>query len=526
MRTRSATLALLMLGVLLAGCTGDGSSGPPAEAADLKSGYRFRYEVTQEADVHAEESLNGTVQDTTDVDESEGPKPGADHEVLVTSFEEDGVRYDLALGRPADGSGRSQLVAIRQSDLAVLGANAYGGDVSVYDFGPPGPLRFPLRVGDEWTYRDGFIGDHASEDGAIEVKARVTGYREVDGPDGPVQAMRVVHTFSLDQDRFQASLRNLAAEEDAESVDGSARLDAERVVDYAPALHAIVEDAFEFDVEYDLTVTKDGAERRYVFEGSGTRTQRLLSATLVEMPELGLDDLEAAIELGRRPVDPGVLPPGVSIEATLSPERPYLDNGTAAAFTVQVRASGLSEPLKVELRNPYRGLAGTRTLPASGGEAEFDVDMAGPYELSVTSSGSDPSASRLLTVPVGDRYWLEPSCFVVGTGATSCEALPFLVGANMAEVRFTVMHEGLATEPGTGYLFLVDGAGDQDSEMLLGHSATLRKAVDTGMMGNRGQWSVSYEPVGLPGDILYLVEVESAEKVLEDPWMARLPFLR
>ncbi|HLF16880.1 MAG TPA: hypothetical protein VI796_05560 [Candidatus Thermoplasmatota archaeon] len=298
----------VLLGAAFAGCSAQGGGASlagtdgfePIESAGWKAGFHFVHSV--EGDVRMEGSFTaGGETDHLDEHESFGPEPVADYTVVSTTITNGAEPMYVALGRDLFFD-EPFLMGFRQRDLqpvevieVVDGSFRFEAPPETYPW-----VRFPLEPGDEWSgefVTETLFGSNIT----FRVESRVEGLETVDGPSGPVEAVRIRHDIDIDTEAVETQMRETMEASGSQDVEVDFSGEATDLVYYAPSLHNVVLDDTEVSMAFHGSSRDFGQRSEVEMEMTVRAAIRLTEAQFEEEADLDAVEVTELLEEGGLP---------------------------------------------------------------------------------------------------------------------------------------------------------------------------------------------------------------------------------
>ncbi|MEA3189800.1 MAG: hypothetical protein QOD77_382 [Thermoplasmata archaeon] len=529
-RSLCVLAACLAVAAAFAGCTASGAPFDPIPNAGWKPGYSFDYTVELTGSGSARIEVDGEVQHQEEPFKGMpvGQRPMTAYRVLDATTV-DGIPVYLALDN------HRNVRAFRQADLQPLAAAVYSAGTEVSTVSVQAShddhswLRFPLERGDTWR---GELRDFDSPIGfdmGVTVESTVYGMESVEGPNGPVDAVRIEHDFAFDEDKIKDMMLASADKEGIEVRSLSVDISASRTVYYAPSLHNIVRDDTEVSQSLFARFTQEGKDIKADMEADMTATVRLTRATLEEKAATPLDKLETV----KTPRTPQVVTsegqPAVSLDVKAS--EAWVNAAEAPTVRITADAVGVSS---VVLR--LIDSTGNIVQQDAGTSTEWTLDQPGRYLVEATARAADGYEVQAETeVVAGYELTVSAGCATVSTYFLGCDQLLLPVRPGILSLEVSAVRQPLAVEEGVGNLYVSGPQNTVDAPMQ-GNEATIRiDAFEEEMFFS--DWQAWYAPTagvmedvdyhvvldygqpdqGIPADAASLLLGKSAE-TLASPW--------
>lgn len=489
--------ACLTVTAALAGCAASGAPFEPIANAGWKPGYTFGYTAQADAEGSSRFEVGDSVEEQSLDDKLDfAERPFLAYRVLDTPTV-DGIPVYLTLTQ------ERHVLAFRQADLQPMETsyavtNNAPAVVTVSDRGLDHSwLRFPLTRGDTWrsTLRSDIPG--VGNPFEATIVAEVKGMESVDGPNGPVDAVRVEHEIRFDSDAIESAMRREAAKEGVEIHSLSLDFSGSHTIHYAPSLHNVVRAVDDVRVRFDARFTAEGQDAEGHFDLHLVNTVRLASVSLEEAPATPLSALKSV----RAPSLPAVQAadgrPGVSLRLQASAERVNAADQPVVVFTAT--GEGFTR-YSLELMDAE----GTVVERDNSPTAQWTFDQPGLY-TAVATGYTEDGATLTDSVEVAADYdaTFEDECSFLSTlFACGSEMVP--VRAGITGLVVSAVRHPLAGESGMGTLRLMSDRDSWDADMS-GNEATIEVAD---AQADGSDWQLWYEPtLGVADDVDYHVQL-------------------
>jgi hypothetical protein len=538
MRPMFALAVVLLLSASLAGCSNPRRAALAAVEAEAplelpevdstrgtafvtvggptwKPGYHFRFEEEGAEERHfVGDGFDG--QQAHSEATSWGPRPGLNYTVVGNDTNAFGEVRFLALHREGYSGERPRLVALEAEHLEAR--DAYVSDycthfrsdcapyVSVYgDKDEVPPLAFPLRDDVAGKEEAGSSWRPYVPLEPIAVVTRVLGFKDVDGPFGPVQAVHVQQRFTVNFTDVLAQWRQDQPDLTGFALDGEVH--ATRDVYYAPALLNVVLDQAVSHGHYNGSYQRDGKAQGFRESWRSWSSSRLVDASLEEGEALSLQEVSALLRAQASPS------PEAGVVVSLDGPKEELNVAAAAAATLTATLAGTtSATVRIDVLNAL----GVVVASDEASSLAFTPTLPGPYLAVAYALGSTGRALAADSWPVRAYYEgtlaveCEPLAF---DGATACPAMPVPMGPAIGYLRGeALINDPLATASLRGRLVVDQGDGQEVSTDQNGGSASLW--LDSPQWDLGQDWLLRYEP-----DVGVTVSVEYGLVL----WPAHLP---
>lgn len=519
MRAAAILSLALLLALVLAGCSNPKAvKGTVAEAAVLelpdvdvgrgtdfvtvkepvwKAGYRFTYEEQgAEWRQFLGDGFDGERAHSEDT--AWGPMPGLNYTIVNNSTDGFGEAHYYALHQDGFTGERPTLLAIEPENLdpreAYVGTYCgyVGRDCAAYvsvweEEDPAPPLDFPLKDKEatkreaEWSARP-YVPFNA-----VQVVTRVLGFKEIDGPFGPVQAVHVHQDFVVNFTRVLQDWGD-GGSSGLTDLNMTGDVEASRDVYYAPALRNVVLDQAVSSGEYQGSYRRDGKLQTFSEAWRSWSASRLTNVVLEEGEVMSLEELAAMLHSGASHPDPSAV--RVQVEAL-----PYDVNvALGESTTVEATLSAGAPPTEIAIE--VFDANGDLAASDEGSRLVFTPSQAGPYlavAYAFDESGElvDQSSQTISAYYEGT---LSVDCPLVADGTTACPGMPVPLGPAIAYLNaYATFTDPAAQLDLPGRLVIDQGDGQEVSSDRQGSAAFIwmeypRKAFDD------AEWTLRYEP--------------------------------
>lgn len=477
------TVSAVFLITMFAGCAGseDVQAIESVDAPVWAAGHAFAYNITGFVSGMGEVKIDGEVM------EAEGGETITIedqrynvYEVLNASY--DGAymtaaRFGSAAGFAINGAeipafGKLPL-AIRHADLSPMpvelsqtqrcepGCRLATTELSVGDAVMDPYLAFPLETGKAWT-NDVPLGGEAADFGAYMIlESQVMGMETVPGPDGDVDAIKIVHTLKLPFD--EGFLQLMAQQSGMQDAEVSLHLDGAVTSYYAPELKNVVRETMVMDLALDFAYTDDGQRIEIHAEAASDIVTYLAGYSFDEGTDLDEQSMFDFFDSARTVRDPtgavfdyvidlvadrndfnvaedglvnfavgGDLPEGDVIRYSISDGRGnVLDTGVGNEFSYAFDEAGLY--------GVYAQATSPAGIPQAAAELLIAADYEGSIELlcghAVVSAVPNSGSCTAADIPVYTAYGLQDVLIETKGSAVSLQGGEIVVADTFTEVR-------------------------------------------------------------------------------------------
>ena len=320
----------------------------------------------------------------------------------------------------------------------------------------------------------------------LQVVTRVLGFKEIDGPFGPVQTVHVHQDYVVNFTRVLDDWEEEGAGLTDFNVTGDVK--ASRDVYYAPALRNVVLDQAVSSGEYQGSYRRDGKLQTFSESWRSWSASRLTDVILEEGEAMSLEELAAMLQSGASHPDPSAVRVRVDV-------MPY-DINVAEGESTNIEATLSAGAPPTEIYIEVFDAGGDIVASDEGTKLEFSPDEAGPYlavayALDETGEVVDQASQTISAYFEGT---LSVDCALVADGATACPGMSVPLGPSIAYLSaFATINDPAASLNLPGRLVIDQGDGQEISSDRQGSYASLwmeypQKAYDD------EEWTLRYEP--------------------------------